>query len=430
MIGLHNDRVVRALGAHERLLYLYSKDHHRHFCVVGELSGKFTVLELGRAIHQVQKCHPNLSLAVQHGDAGPYFVEHSRLIPIEMHWKSGVACWRDFVEDELATPFTPSPGPLLRIKVVRDLVDQTRHAIILTFHHAVADGLSAVAFLDDVAAVLNGLQPPVAPNRLAIEDLVRDRQIICHNEKNDDDSSSARSSNRDDLLEIAGKPLWRSFDHDRPRVGALQLSEGLTQALVVRSREQATSVHGALCSALTLTHAPAHTSEKFTTLSPINIRPSVDVSQREIGLFLTVSAVQIPTRVTHDFWNLARTFSKEIAKAREEKCVLESVAKIEHALPNTASVDLARGVIGSLAYDAVLSNLGRLSPASSGEVATLDAVWGPMVLGRLRDERMIGAATLNGQLRLTEARPDHVPEGLVRMAAQLAKACDLIETPS
>ena len=174
MIEPHNGRVVRALGAHERLLYLYSKVHHRHFCVVGELSGKFSSLELGQAIHRVQQRHPNLSLAIEHGDAGPRFVEHSRPIPIQTHWGSGLGCWRDFVEEELATPFTPWLGPLLRIKIVRDPADETRLAIILTVHHAVADGLSGVAFLNNMVDVLNGIDLPLSPRRHAIEDLVRE----------------------------------------------------------------------------------------------------------------------------------------------------------------------------------------------------------------------------------------------------------------
>lgn len=417
---------VRALGAHERLLYLYSSVHHRHFCVVGELSGLSSALEVKIALRKLQQRHPHLRYAIMDNDDGVRFIEHDRPITVNLHRVSGRGGWRFIVETELATPFNPHIGALLRVNIIQNDADRTRISIVLTFHHSAADGLSAVALLHDLVAMLNGIELPLMKWRRSIEDLVREAHIgTTDRQDGQGASASAKDVRTSAALEIAKKPLWRDFALDCPKVAALQLSSNLTEAILSKSREHGASVHGALCAALTLANAPIHRGEEFSIVSPINIRSFAGVSPEEIGLFLTVASTRVSRRAMAEFWPLARIFTTEVAAQRQEELVAHSVATLEYALPKEATSELAQGLIGSLAYDAVLSNLGPILPRYVGEGARLEAVWGPMVLGRILNERMIGAATYKDQLRLTEARPQHMPASLALMGAQLATACNL-----
>jgi hypothetical protein len=158
-------------------------------------------------------------------------------------------------------------------------------------------------------------------------------------------------------------------------------------------------------------------------MSPISLRAALDIGLSEMGLFITAATLHLARGDTVPLWEMARIFTEQLSASRSMKSLTESVALVDALLPPNATVDLACGLVGSLAYDAVVSNLGVVDPAHPGGPARLEAVWGPMVLGRIRNERMLGAATIGGHLHLTEARPNHIPESLHQVAGVLASAC-------
>jgi hypothetical protein len=106
-------------GARERLLYLYSMDHPRHLCVVGELSGWFSMAVFRAALDLVQHCHPHLGVAIADWPDGPALVEHSCPIPVRPILEGDID-WEWYVEEEMNTALPPTHGPLMRITSLRD----------------------------------------------------------------------------------------------------------------------------------------------------------------------------------------------------------------------------------------------------------------------------------------------------------------------
>nr|CAD6437610.1 non-ribosomal peptide synthetase [Rhizobium sp. Q54] len=409
----------RPLGAQERLLYLYSKRHHRHFCIVAKLEGEINVQALVEALGKVQVRHIRLNWSVQDKEDGPQFLYSPRDIPVKAHTLASGSTWHSIVEAELATPFDPSQAPLVRVTALREPQNQRELTLVLTFHHALADGLSAVAFLDDLVAALNSSELATAPTRSPIEQLL---QIVPPEKLPDPKSASAGAPPT--LEHVGREPLWRAFESDTPRVGSSGFDADFTAALVVRCREERTTVQGAIGAAIIAANAGTHDRDHYSVASPISVRQFAGIDRSEIGVFLTVGLVRLPTVKGVLFWDRARAFSRELQPLRSKEAVALSAHNLERTLPPLSSVDQACGLIGSLRYDAVVSNLGVLQTRSCGPLVKLQAIWGPMVLGRIRNERMLGVSTYDGTLRLTESRPEHMAECLPQMITILSQACN------
>ncbi|MBQ7220379.1 MAG: AMP-binding protein, partial [Synergistaceae bacterium] len=108
--------------------------------------------ELSRAISEAVKAHPILSSVVAERN-GRYVFEHraefEREIPVEeMTDEELDAQIADFVR-----PFTFDGEPLFRGRVIKT---PTHRAVLLDICHVVCDGWSAVQFISDIVAALNG----------------------------------------------------------------------------------------------------------------------------------------------------------------------------------------------------------------------------------------------------------------------------------
>nr|WP_246799145.1 condensation domain-containing protein [Rhizobium leguminosarum] len=414
------DKSSRQLSTHERLLYLYSKRHHRHFCLVGELEGHIDETDFQKALEQVRRRHANLRFAIEDGEDGPGFVNHNKPLTIEVTTCDGSTDWKPVVEAELAKPFFPWMGPLIRTSVLKGSADPQQAVVVLTFHHSIADGLSAVALLQDLVHALNGAELKLSPERDSVEDLVR--RIRGTEARAAGERTSPGLPDLETISAIAGRPLWRPFEADRPKVNAIALPVDLTSALIKRSRQEGTTVHGAICAAVAVANGSQHPAENYAIMSPISIRHALNIGPDEMGLFITAATLRVPIAKRAPLWDLARRFTDELNPLRSAQHLIESVAMVDGVFPRNATVDVACGLVGSLAYDAVVSNLGSVHTDLPEGVTRLRAVWGPMVLGRIRNERMIGVATTGGHLCLTEARPNHMPESLQQVAVALADA--------
>ena len=79
--------------------------------------------------------------------------------------------WQSLAADELARPIDRSAAPLMRAVLLKG---ESTSAVLLTFDHTIADGISSVVVLDDLVASLNGHRltalgvPPSHEERIAL----------------------------------------------------------------------------------------------------------------------------------------------------------------------------------------------------------------------------------------------------------------------
>ena len=135
----------------------------------------------------------------------------------------------------------------------------TECMFILTAHHSIADGLSLTYAIRDLLCALSGKTleplPPTSPLELLAELSLR----MPHNAEHPPS----------DVAPQEGRPVaFRALNGTLPAIDALSLTPEFTRRLIQISRQEGTTVHGALSAALVL--AGRQYSSKWRN-SPVRI---------------------------------------------------------------------------------------------------------------------------------------------------------------
>ena len=167
-------KLVRPIGATERLFYRYSEASPTHFVLVAEFDEELAEYRLRRALNAVQRRHPLLTVHVEDRPVsrlGFYRPDDVAPIPLTVQHSSEDS-WRSLAAQELSRPFDRSIAPLIRATLLRTPFSST---VLLTFDHTIADGISSVLVLDDLVGALNGR--PVLARRIppVLEDMLAQR---------------------------------------------------------------------------------------------------------------------------------------------------------------------------------------------------------------------------------------------------------------
>jgi hypothetical protein len=163
-------------------------------------------------------------------------------------------------------------------------------AVVLTFHHAIADALSGIWVLQDMMRALAGEQldafrsfPPPIEERILGSSL-----------------SPAHASEADRIMRIS--PEIRSAapivpDDLRTNIVAAEFSQEETARLIERCRANDTTVHGAICAAASR-HA-ASDRDTVRMICPIDLRKIAGIENGICGVFIGASSVELPIGGNH-----------------------------------------------------------------------------------------------------------------------------------
>ncbi|TCL71148.1 condensation domain-containing protein [Rhizobium sp. BK251] len=410
--------LVRQLGGFERVLHHYSLEHPRHFCMVAEIMGRKSQQDYRDAFDEIQRRHALLSVYIADDPTtGPGFYKSERPLKVTFTPFAQEPDWRRVVERELATSFPASEAPLMRATVLHGT---GRATIVLTFHHSIGDGLSAAFIIQDLMEALDKqyLPPLAKPDAL---ETVAGKRLLGEGEEFDIKPFSEETAKV--LRSIAAAPLWRPFEGDAPQVSTVSFDPAFTSLLRDTAKSNGTTVHGAICAAVVCSAGEAIGKDSVTITSAVNLRTVLSIEERVCALLAIVGTVRFPRDVSGNFWKLARQATEELAHARTAGGLLNTIGLVESNVPPTADHILASGLFGSLQYDVIATNLGVLSiPTEVGDLR-LESLWGPCIQGRFANERVIGAATINGQLRIVQTTPKHIPSFLDKLRQTLVDAC-------
>jgi hypothetical protein len=281
--------------------------------------------------------------------------------------------------------------------------------IVLTFYHAVSDGVSSMTVLRDLVAALGGVTLAPRDVPLSMEELLaRTPGIPAPAELL---ASLPEAAPPDDQMS-ALKPV-RPFDGTPPFVFSEALDPELTRRLVVRSKAEHTTVHTVLCAAATqvILGEPGNGDAFVRVLTPISLRHVIDIEQ-DSGIYIGLARTGFPAAETKDIWNLARATGESIAPARTA-LGLATASAVASAFPVGSSP--------TASYEVEVTNVGVVDLDGPGSVHAT-AVWGPVDLNQFAGEKVIGVATYNGSLRLVLATYDDSPSFLSDLRSVLASA--------
>ena len=138
-----------------------------YFGILARFSGRYDEARFRAALRAVQGRHPLLRARVAIDRDVPWFVETDRPIALETLEQEPGEEW-GVLERSLVVRFATELGPLMRCTVMKHADDDV--TILFTYHHAVADGRSALFVIRDLLQSLTqqerGESPALDPLEL------------------------------------------------------------------------------------------------------------------------------------------------------------------------------------------------------------------------------------------------------------------------
>ncbi|SFB39794.1 Condensation domain-containing protein [Rhizobium sp. NFR07] len=394
---------LREMGVYERLYYLCSLDHPKQFSIAAEIDGDLPLQELPHAFARLQRRHPLLNVEIHDqsafgGRPRPAFYISDHPIEVALRPLVDDDDWMREIEYQQVLPLASAPGPLMRATVFHR---PGRAQILLTFHHAIADGMSAVFVLRDLVAALAGQHIGLLSSRPSCDTLT-----VMHPEfTRSCDPKPPQKLDADALRAIGAEASRQASLAGRPSVKAVALDKVLTRRLREKARTQGTTVHGALSAAQTLSGYEQRPGIPYTIVSPLDLRELLGVNDESCGVYIGVSRHVHLASNQESFWALARQATDEIALAKNITATSKFMKSVMTNLPASAQPDLAMGLMTARHRDAMISNLGRLSIRQVFGDLRISAVWGPVYHAQAPQSRFLGAATVGCCLRLVETTP-------------------------
>jgi NRPS condensation-like uncharacterized protein len=327
-----------------------------------------------------------LSVHVEdHPGARLGFYRAPSVAPIDLTVRERDEPWQTFAAAELAQPFDRSTAPLVRAVLLNGRAGST---ILLTFDHTIADGISSVTVMNDLVAALNG--KPLAQNDVpsSVEDMIA-RTLAGPQGQDSTDAADARMTEPSSI---------RPFDGTRPYLHTVTLDAADVERLVNRCRAERTTVHSALLTAASRVHATLLGKDFVRVLSPIDVRPLLNVAGVCADYFTCTITAMAPLDGTA-FWSQARATTASLSIARSATGVAAMSATLQQAMTIDAECGLTEQLFTTvLPFDLLITNLGVQELDATGPIRPT-ALWGPVVQSQA-DDYVIGVTTYNGQLRM------------------------------
>lgn len=372
----------RPFALFERGMYL---DGQRAVALVlpATLSGTLDETRLRLALDRVQARHAVLQSLVEHGaDGQPWFVQQDAPPPITLRIieRQGEDDWQERARLECEQLFDGAREPLVRLVWLRG---DGRHDLLLSCHHCICDGLSAVGLLRDILTVCGRPDARLGPRF----DLQSGAEVVPPEAKNN------RWLQRRASLKAA---LFKGFIRLQ-RIGApvsygpaytqrWAIEATAVQALVRRAKQADVGVFAALCTAFMLACWSVRGTrgvEKF--VAPVDARRYLPALQGG-ALFTMAPTVRLgfggrkPRDA--DFWVLARALHEDMRRQVERlgPTVHEQLLGLERLHPlfdRLVAYSRSKRSGGGLS----LSYLGRLDDSSRDEGGIrLEAIHAPSAL--------------------------------------------------
>jgi hypothetical protein len=401
--------IVRPVDAFERLFYRYGERNPVHFSIVAEFDVVLGERQVRSALDAVQKRHPLLSVHVQDCPStrlGFYRAPTATPVPLHVHKQPDLE-WQSLATAELCRPFDRSIAPLMRAVL---LTTPSTSAVLLTFDHTVADGISSVIVLNDLIAALNG-------ESLAIRPVPPSQEAMLNRAFTDADQRGIAEQAEAEPRML--KPTYvRPFDGTPPQIHTVEMTAADTARLVDRCRNEQTTVHAAIVTAASRVRGQHHGEDYVRVLSNINFRQLIEAGPDCADYFSNAVTGMAPWDGT-SFWDQARTMSAHLTVARSAPGILASSLAVQQAINVDAdSAAAERFMTAGVPFDLLISNLGVQNLEVTGPIRPT-ALWAPVMETQIAGDFMIGVITYQGVLRMLVSGYTPTTEFLDRVASML-----------
>ena len=402
--------IPRPLGTLEKLFWLADQNPPTHFAIIAEVGGSTRTQQWQDALDRVCRQSALIwSRIVPDQRGAPVFTPvPCGSIPLRVV-ENAMSEWTAHVAGQLDQPFDASRAPLLRATLLHGA---DRSVIILCAHHSMADGLALSFLMRDVLRAFAGQPVRLSTETASVEHLVAaGRNTLAMPEA--------------EATHTARPPMpYRPLDGSTPRVEAVRLTRETTRSLRERARVERSTLHGALCAALTAaasTLVPGWSNVPLRVLCPIDVRRRMLNSSEHVGVCVTAIILDDESS-THDFWSMARSFSDRLEPAKSVEGISALVGMVHDLVSPISTVQQAQEFLAQgFSAEILLTNLGAVEFKDAYGPLTLHALWGPSVHTGFATGQTVGAVTVRDQLHLLHTGYEPA-SGLLGKASSLLNA--------
>ncbi|HMQ89522.1 MAG TPA: hypothetical protein PKB07_18120 [Flavilitoribacter sp.] len=325
-------RIIRKLNPIEQAFTLSNDAMPLCVVCVLQLCDGPDAMELEAALAGLQSRHALLKAGIHKAGGQYYFHQLAPLspIPLNLAEQKGPDAWQAVAEGALNTIFDRR-GPLMKCWYLTG-VNERDCELIVCFHHAIIDGISARLILHELLSLAGGIElPPPVPGGAvpvfpgAFRGLRWIGQIL---------RFAGRQMRAEWAYKKAGMiaPIPAGSEN---AVVSFRLSPEISRKLTVRIGREGLSLNTVLLAAITQVVAGRNYAGKKKRLARIlsfaDLRPSVvpAVSDQELGCYVSMLRLSVPVAEETTLSELSSQVRKAIYKASRqgEVFILSKISK-------------------------------------------------------------------------------------------------------
>lgn len=409
MNTVESGRVLRPLGAFERIIDLYMHRNPVQFSLAVECGRVVTANEIEVALCRLQAVHPLLAAMIDRSGDQPMFRSADGAVALRIALDS---TWHEQAAVEQTVPIPPSPGPLVRAVLLPDAPAPKCTTIVLTFSHQIADGRGALRAMHDLLAIVGGRHTGARDIPDAQEDLMRQLETQSTPTGQDEAAGSERP-------EPPARAALRPFDENTPpAVDYAELDEATVRRIRQVARSHSCTVQAMLCAAAASTLFELSDRQSVRINVPIDLRRPAGLED-EVAIRFTAISVVLTRPSPQEFWELASAAAAQLAAARTREASRNSVLTLATLALSDAD-DAEQAMLAATSADIEITNLGIADEES--KVTLARSFWGPVMSTQVDGEQILGVVTHGGHLRMSLTSHRVVAGLLAGIVAQLTAA--------
>jgi hypothetical protein len=382
----------RPLGGPERFFWLLDQQRPVHFTMAATVTGTQPITNWQQALAAIQQQHPLFSVCIRlNENNSPEFVTQSgNPIPLKVVKTTAENAWVAELEYDTTQRFDSTSAPLVRVAVYEF---EKQSVIALTAHHAISDGRSLTYALRDLLNAMNGkyASPYVMPPSI---DSYTD---LPENAVNGIPVS-------DEVIAAFKQPPVAGAN---PQIQLLELSKELSSRIILRSKQEGTTVHGTLCAALALA-SRSWKPNPIRLYSPASARETLGTGETSC-LSIAGRVVPFDMDTIGSFWETARYAKETLIGANSMEDISGFAHFVFSVIKDGMNVEKAGHFVNTvLANEYLVTNVGSLPFDTDYGQLKLDAIWGPFTMTGYEDSQTVGIATINGSIRIAFTSLGHI----------------------
>jgi NRPS condensation-like uncharacterized protein len=400
----------RKLGLVENLFATLHSMGAMIYVNIASIQGVISLDALRSAIDLLQKRHPLLQVHLQESDDGVSFCTEGTLrIPLRVIERQHEQQWLEITESELLQKFSGESDPLCRITLLQTFEQSGQNELIVTFHHAIADGISALHFVHELLSYYQQLveESPISPiDSLPLLPPLEQLIKKCLSEMNAADFTQATPNQTSPSPTLIIEQTAPVVDR-QTRLIPHKLNQSLTLQLKSRCRDEQTTVHGALCAAMIMACVQQLSPQEpvfVSCSSNVNLRASCfpPVASEQLGCFVSSITTTHHAKPDANFWELARECRSNIHQLVHHKVPHYQVSNAEllNKYQSSFLAQLAEHNMGRNTTTHV-SNLGQWDLKPSYGSIRLESFYFATGLSLVGPCFWLGTTTVNQQLCCT-----------------------------